>query len=88
MHQAFFAESSKHFLKNIPRHQPRVAVRRVAILETLRVERVVTVGHGMLNVVATSQSLDAKDIIEVQALVTRNSVGCKAEIDNFGQRQK
>ena len=64
--ELLFVECTKQFLpsrqnifKDIPRHQPRVAVRRVAILETLRVERVVTVGHGMLNVVATGQSLDA-----------------------------
>jgi hypothetical protein len=61
---------------NAPWHQPRVAVGGIAVLNSARMKGVVTVGQCMLEIVASRKSLDSKNVIEVQALVTGNSVGC------------
>lgn len=57
-------------------HQPRIAVVRVIAANALtligRNEVVVTLGHGVFDIVTSAQRLDTKNVVEVEAFITRN----------------
>jgi hypothetical protein len=42
-------------------------------------KRIIAVCQGVLDVVASRESLDAKNVIQMQAFVTGNSVGWRNE---------
>ena len=68
------------------RHEPRGAVLAIVGRNFLRgVERIIPLGKGVLEVVASAQGVDTQDVVEMETFVTRNG-GCK--ITTMGKRSK
>lgn len=56
----------------------------IAILDTLRMEVIIAVGHGMFDVVTSRQGLDSKNVIQMEAFIATDGLSCIVN----GTRQK